>query len=153
MGTTMCMMLLFTQSSRICRMNVGSHAIVFKSLRFGRFTLKHNPQSFQTKTGFKSLGFRLWKHHSSVNDNRSKLWVLKCTSVNGAWVCILFATSNQILIQEPNWTLKCILDPQFQKLDQRWKTQQEIRITEIQDHLFPHNYRLSLRFCSELAVY
>ncbi len=116
MGTTLCMMLLFTQSSRICRVNVGSHAIVFKSLRFGRFTLKHNHRSFQTKTGFKSLGFRLWKHRSSVNDNRSKLWVLKRTSVNGAWVCILFATSNQILIQEPNWTLKCILDPQFPKV-------------------------------------
>ncbi len=41
MGTTMRMMLLFTQSSSIHRANVGSHAIVFKS----------QPWSIQTKTG------------------------------------------------------------------------------------------------------
>ncbi len=39
----------FTRSSRILRANVGSHAIVFKSFRFGQFTLK--PRSFQNKTG------------------------------------------------------------------------------------------------------
>ncbi len=31
--------------------NVGSHAIVFKSLRFGPFTLKHNPRVFKLKHG------------------------------------------------------------------------------------------------------
>ncbi len=46
MGTIMSMMLLFTQSSRIRRANVCSHAIVFKSLRFGPFTLKHYPGVF-----------------------------------------------------------------------------------------------------------
>ncbi len=45
-------MLLFTRSSRIRSANVGSHAIVFKNLRFGPFTVKRNPGfSFLTKTG------------------------------------------------------------------------------------------------------
>ncbi len=51
MGTTMSMMLLFTQSSRIRRTNVGSHAIVYKSLRFGPFKLKHNTGVFKLKRG------------------------------------------------------------------------------------------------------
>ncbi len=50
MGTTS-MMLLFTRSSSIRRVNVGSHAIVFKSLRFGTFTLKRNPGVFKLKLG------------------------------------------------------------------------------------------------------
>ncbi len=49
MVTAMSTMLLFKRSSRICRENVGSHAIIFKSLCFGPFTLKLQPQSFQTK--------------------------------------------------------------------------------------------------------
>ncbi len=51
MGTITSMMLLFTQSSRICSENVGSHAIVFKSLRFAPFTLKRNPGVFKLKRG------------------------------------------------------------------------------------------------------
>jgi len=31
--------------------NVNVHAIVFKSLRFGPFTLKHNPGVFKLKRG------------------------------------------------------------------------------------------------------
>ncbi len=50
-GTIMSMMLLFTRSSRIRSANVGSHAIVFKSLRFGPFTLKRNPGVFKLKRG------------------------------------------------------------------------------------------------------
>ncbi len=50
MGTITSMLLLFTRSSRIRRAYVGSHAIVFKSLHFGPFALKHK-KSFQTKTG------------------------------------------------------------------------------------------------------
>ncbi len=42
---------IVTRSSRICRANVGSHAIVFKSLRFGPFTLKRNPGVFKLKRG------------------------------------------------------------------------------------------------------
>ncbi len=51
MGTTMSMLLLFTRSSRIQRENVSSQAIVFKTIRFDQFTLKHNLKSFQNKTG------------------------------------------------------------------------------------------------------
>ncbi len=51
METTMSMMLLFTRSSRINGENVGSHANIFKSLRFGLFTLKGNSGSLQRKTG------------------------------------------------------------------------------------------------------
>ncbi len=51
MGTTMSMMLLFTRSSRIRRENVGGHDIIFKSLRFGPFTLKRNPGVFKVKRG------------------------------------------------------------------------------------------------------
>ncbi len=51
MGTTMSMLLLFIQSSWIRRANVVSHAIVFKSLRFGLFTLKCNPGVFKLKRG------------------------------------------------------------------------------------------------------
>ncbi len=51
-------LLLFTRSSRIRRANVGSHVIIFKSLRFGPFTLKRNPRFFKLKRGrciFESL--------------------------------------------------------------------------------------------------
>ncbi len=51
MDTTMSMMLLFTWSSRISIENVGRQAIVFKSLRFGPFTLKRNPGVFKLKRG------------------------------------------------------------------------------------------------------
>ncbi len=51
MGTTMSMMLLFTWSSRILRVNVGSHTIIFKSLCFGPFTLKRNPRVLNLKRG------------------------------------------------------------------------------------------------------
>ncbi len=51
MGTTMSMMLMFTRSSRTRSANVDSHAIVFKSLRFGPFTLKRNPRVFKLKRG------------------------------------------------------------------------------------------------------
>ncbi len=51
MGTIMSMMLLFTRSLRIHSANVGSHAIIFKSLRFGPFTLKRNPGVFKLKRG------------------------------------------------------------------------------------------------------
>ncbi len=51
MGTITSMMLLFTRSSRIRSANVGNHAIVFKSLRFGPFTLKRNPRVFKLKRG------------------------------------------------------------------------------------------------------
>jgi len=53
MGTIMSMMVLFIQLSRIRRANVGSHTILFKSLRFGPFTLKviKITLSFQIKTG------------------------------------------------------------------------------------------------------
>ncbi len=92
MGTIMSIMLLFTRSSRIRRANVGSRAILFKSLSFGPFTLKRYPGVFKLKWGlqrFKSLRFRPWKHWSSVNDRRirSKLCILKQkrTSVNRAW--------------------------------------------------------------------
>jgi len=44
-------MLLFTRSTRIRRANVGSHAIVFKSLCFGPFILKRNPGVFKLKRG------------------------------------------------------------------------------------------------------
>ncbi len=44
MGTITSMMLLFTRSSRIRRVNVGSQAIVFKRT-------ETQPRSFQTKTG------------------------------------------------------------------------------------------------------
>ncbi len=94
---SMSMLLLFT---RIRRANVGSHAIVFKSLSFAPFSLKHNPQSVYTKTGsaafFKSLSIAPFslKHNPqsvytktgsaafskvSVFDrrNRSKSYVLK----------------------------------------------------------------------------
>ncbi len=50
MGTTMSM-IFFTWPSRIHRENVGSHAIVFKSLCFGPFTLKRNPGVFKLKRG------------------------------------------------------------------------------------------------------
>ncbi len=43
--TTMSMMLLFTHS----------HAIVFKSLRFGPFTLKRNRRVFKLKRGLHSI--------------------------------------------------------------------------------------------------
>ncbi len=74
MGTITSMLLLFTQSSRIRSGYVGSHAIVFKSLRFGPFTLKRNPGVFKLKRGlqrFQKSQFSTW---SSVNDrcNRSK---------------------------------------------------------------------------------
>ncbi len=49
MGTITSMMLLFTRSSRIRRVNVGSQAKVFKSLSFGPFTLKPNPGVFKLK--------------------------------------------------------------------------------------------------------
>ncbi len=73
----MSMMLSFTQLSRIRSANVGSHAIVFKSLRFGSLTLKRNPRFFKLKRGlqrFKRLCFRPRKRRGSVNDrhNRSK---------------------------------------------------------------------------------
>ncbi len=42
---------IVTRSSRIHRENVGSHAIVFKSLRFGPFTLKCYPGVFKLKRG------------------------------------------------------------------------------------------------------
>ncbi len=51
MGKITSMMLLFTRSSRMRRANVGSYAIVFKSLCFGLFTLKHNPRVFKLKRG------------------------------------------------------------------------------------------------------
>ncbi len=51
MGTTMSMMLLFTQSSRMRRTNVGSLAIVYKSFIFGPFKLKHNPGVFKLERG------------------------------------------------------------------------------------------------------
>ncbi len=73
MGTITSIMLLFTQSSRIRRENVGSHAIVFKS--FGPFTLKHNPGVLKLKrvcSAFKSLCFRPRKRWSSVNDRRNR---------------------------------------------------------------------------------
>ncbi len=70
MGTTMSMMLLFTRSSRIRSANVGSHAIIFKSLRFAPFTLKRNPGVFKLKRGLqcfqKSQFFRPRKCQSSV---------------------------------------------------------------------------------------
>ncbi len=50
-GYNRSMMLLFTRLSRICRANVGSHAIVFKSLRFGPFTLELYPRVFKLKRG------------------------------------------------------------------------------------------------------
>ncbi len=40
---------IFIRSSRIHRANVGSHAIIFKSLWFGPFTLKCNPGVFKLK--------------------------------------------------------------------------------------------------------
>ncbi len=49
MDTRRSMMLLFTRSSRIHRANVGSHAIIFKSLCFGPLTLKRNPRVFKLK--------------------------------------------------------------------------------------------------------
>ncbi len=49
MGKTMSVVLLFARSSRICRVNLGNHAIIFKSLRFGPFTLKVNPGIFELK--------------------------------------------------------------------------------------------------------
>ncbi len=39
-GTITSMMVLFTRSLKICRANASSHAIIFKSLCFGQFTLK-----------------------------------------------------------------------------------------------------------------
>ncbi len=45
----MSMLLLFTRSLRIRSANVGSHVIIFKSLSFGPFTLKHNPEFFKLK--------------------------------------------------------------------------------------------------------
>ncbi len=59
MGTPMSMLLLFRRSSRIRSANVGSHAIVFKSFRFGPFTLKRNPRVFKLKRGLK------WFFHKS----------------------------------------------------------------------------------------
>ncbi len=59
MGTIMSMMLLFTRSSRIRSANVGSHAIVFKSLRFGPFTLKRNPGVFKLKRGLQHVIYLL----------------------------------------------------------------------------------------------
>ncbi len=55
---------------RICRENVGRHAIVFKSLHFDPFTLKRKPGVFKLNgvcSVFKSLCFRPRKHRSSVN--------------------------------------------------------------------------------------
>ncbi len=69
MGKTMSMMLLFTQSSRIRRVNVGSHAIVFKSLHFGLFTLKGNPGVFKLKQGLQ----RFRKSPFSRVENKSCL--------------------------------------------------------------------------------
>ncbi len=66
------MMLLFKQSSRILRENVGSHAIVFKSLRFGPFTLKCNPGVFKLKRGLQCFQKSLRKRRSSVNDRRNR---------------------------------------------------------------------------------
>ncbi len=48
MGTMMSMMLLFTWLSRIRCSNVGSHAIIFKSLHLIRLM---QPLTFQTKMG------------------------------------------------------------------------------------------------------
>lgn len=48
-------MFLFTWSSRIRSANVGSHAIVFKSLSFGLFTLKCNPGVFKLKRGLQDF--------------------------------------------------------------------------------------------------
>ncbi len=45
------MMLLFTRSSRIRSANLGSHAIIFKSLCFAPFTQKRNPGVFKLKRG------------------------------------------------------------------------------------------------------
>ncbi len=62
-GYNKSMMLLFTQSSRIRSVNVGSHAIIFKSLHFGHYT-ETQPWSFQTKTGsaaFKKSLFSTFK--------------------------------------------------------------------------------------------
>ncbi len=74
MGTTMSIMLLFTWSSRIRSVNVGSHTIVFKSLSFGLFTLKQ-PQSFLTKVGstvFSKVSvFNLEKVNDRHNRNKS----------------------------------------------------------------------------------
>ncbi len=50
-GTTMSM----TQWSRIRRVNVGSHAIVFKTLCFGPFTLKCSPGVFKLKRGLQRI--------------------------------------------------------------------------------------------------
>ncbi len=50
-GYIMSIMLLFTRSSRIRRANVGSQAILFKSLSFGPFTLKRYPGVFKLKWG------------------------------------------------------------------------------------------------------
>ncbi len=50
-GTSLSVILLITRSSRICRANVGNHAIVFKNICFGPFTPKHNPGVFKLKQG------------------------------------------------------------------------------------------------------
>ncbi len=52
-------------STRMRRENVGSHAIIFKSLSFGPFTLKCNPGVFKLKWGlqrFRSLRFQRVKN-------------------------------------------------------------------------------------------
>ncbi len=72
----MSMLLLFTRSSRIRRANVARHAIVFKRLCFGLFTLKINPGAFKLKRGlqcFQKSPFST-SEMSSVNDRhiRSK---------------------------------------------------------------------------------
>ncbi len=70
LDTTLSMMLLFTWLSRMHRENVGSLANVFKSLRFGPFTLKRNPGVFKLKRDlhhFQKVVFRGQKRRSRVN--------------------------------------------------------------------------------------
>ncbi len=88
MGTIMSIRLLFTQSSRICRANVGSHAVVFKSLRFGPFTLKHNPGVFKLKQGLKrfqkSQFWSIYTETQPASIAKVMRFKTKSTSVNGA---------------------------------------------------------------------
>ncbi len=70
---------IVTRSSRIRRVNVDSHAIVFKSLYFGPFTLKlelHLHRFFKLKPGLqessKDSVFELWRFRRqclNVSDN------------------------------------------------------------------------------------